>query len=76
MDQLAAHHERIRRRGVNAPVYWVVQAAPLLADVLRREGAPAGAAARLAAMVGGSPSRDERVSQLRSGSAEPASRAA
>lgn len=26
MADLAAHHERIRRRGVNAPFYWVVRA--------------------------------------------------
>ena len=32
MVHLAAHHERIRRRGVNTPVYWVVRAVlqPLL----------------------------------------------
>jgi 1-acyl-sn-glycerol-3-phosphate acyltransferase len=32
MSDLAAHHERIRRRGVNAPVYWAVRAVlqPLL----------------------------------------------
>ena len=33
MPELAAHHERIRRRGVNVPLYWLVRA--LLQPLIR-----------------------------------------
>jgi 1-acyl-sn-glycerol-3-phosphate acyltransferase len=53
-----------------------LDAAPLLADVLRREGAPSAAAGSLAALVEGRLSTEEWISAVRSGSRAAGRRAA